>query len=77
MSKLTAERVNGLKTGYWSPAKKDQLIQKLGPIEAQGERLLGEICDSVCKYLINDDAPEERCERCPVDALAKMVEEGE
>lgn len=75
MSKLTAERVNGIKTGYWSPAKKDQLIQKLGPIEAQGERLLGKICDQVCRFTYQqDELPEEQCETCPVDALAKMVE---
>lgn len=33
MSKLTHERVNGIKTGFWSAAKKDDLVRKLGPIE--------------------------------------------
>lgn len=26
MERLTAKRVNGIKTGYWSPAKKDELV---------------------------------------------------
>ena len=29
MKRLTAERVNGIKTGYWSPAKKDAMVQRL------------------------------------------------
>lgn len=33
MNRLTLQRVNGIKTGYWSPAKKDELIQRLGKYE--------------------------------------------
>ena len=33
MERLTHERVNGIKTGYWSSAKKDNLIQRLGEYE--------------------------------------------
>lgn len=33
MERLTAQRCNGIKTGYWSPAKKDDLVQRLGPYE--------------------------------------------
>lgn len=33
MKRLTAERVNGIKTGYWSPAKKDELVQRLAEYE--------------------------------------------
>ena len=33
MERLTHERVNGIKTGYWSTAKKDNLIQRLGEYE--------------------------------------------
>ena len=36
MKRLTSERVNGIKTGYWSPAKKDELIQRLGRYEDTG-----------------------------------------
>lgn len=31
--RLTAERCSGMKSGYWSPAKKDDLIQRLGEYE--------------------------------------------
>ena len=33
MNRLTLQRVNGIKTGYWSPVKKDELIQRLGKYE--------------------------------------------
>ncbi len=36
MNRLTLQRVNGIKTGYWSPAKKDELIQRLGKYEDLG-----------------------------------------
>ena len=29
MKRLTGQRVNGIKSGYWSPAKKDELVQRL------------------------------------------------
>lgn len=29
MERLTKERVNGIKTGYWSPAKKQDLVDNL------------------------------------------------
>ena len=75
MSNLTAARVNGIKTGYWSPVKKDELIQKLGPLEEHGEHLLGEICDTVCRHTGEPDL-EDQCEKCPVDKLAKMLNPG-
>lgn len=36
MKRLTAERVNGIKTGYWSPAKKEELVQRLAEYEKTG-----------------------------------------
>lgn len=36
--KLTSERCSGIKTGYWSFAKKDELVQKLGTIEDKAPR---------------------------------------
>lgn len=33
MGRLTHERVNGIKTGYWSAAKKEDLIQRLAEYE--------------------------------------------
>ena len=36
MGRLTAQRMNGIKSGYWSLAKKDELIQRLGEYEDMG-----------------------------------------
>mgnify|MGYP006079238767 CR=1 FL=1 len=36
MERLTAKRVSGIKAGYWSPAKKDELVQRLGKYEDTG-----------------------------------------
>lgn len=36
MDRLTHERSNGIKTGYWSPNKKDELVQALAAYENTG-----------------------------------------
>lgn len=36
MDRLTHERVNDIKTGYWSPAKKEELVQRLAEYENTG-----------------------------------------
>lgn len=36
MNRLTHERVNGIKIGYWSQAKKEELIQRLAAYENTG-----------------------------------------
>lgn len=36
MQRLTFKRVNGIKTGYWSPARKDELIERLAQYEDLG-----------------------------------------
>ena len=36
MKRLTAERVNGIKRGYWSNAGKEDLVQALGKYEDTG-----------------------------------------
>ena len=36
MDRMTHERVNGIKTGYWSPAKKEELVQRLAAYEDTG-----------------------------------------
>lgn len=36
MERLTYERVNGIKTGYWSAATKEVLVQKLAAYENTG-----------------------------------------
>lgn len=36
MDRLTAPRCSGIKTGYWSTAKKEELVQRLGQYEDTG-----------------------------------------
>lgn len=36
MERLTHERVNGIKTGYWSAATKETLVQRLAAYENSG-----------------------------------------
>lgn len=36
MKRLTCERRNGIKTGYWSPEKKEVLVQRLAAYENTG-----------------------------------------
>ena len=36
MERLTHERNNGIKTGYWSPNKKDELVSALAAYEDTG-----------------------------------------
>lgn len=75
MSKLTSERVNGIKAGYWSAAKKDELVQKLGAIEHLAPRLLKKTCIGVCLHSPEDDREhDEVCRGCPVYELTMLVE---
>lgn len=37
MERLTSKRVNGIKSGYWSAAKKDELIARLAEYEDTGK----------------------------------------
>ena len=36
MERLTAPRCSGIKSGYWSTAKKEELVQRLGQYEDIG-----------------------------------------
>ena len=36
MDRLTHKRSNGIKTGYWSPEKKEKLIERLAEYENTG-----------------------------------------
>ncbi len=36
MNRLTHERNNGIKRGYWSPEKKEELVQRLAAYENTG-----------------------------------------
>ena len=48
MERMTHERANGIKTGYWSPATKETLVQRLAAYENTGlECIAGGIKDTV------------------------------
>ena len=36
MERLTAPQCSGIKSGYWSTAKKEELVQRLGQYEDTG-----------------------------------------
>lgn len=77
MARLTHERVSGIKTGYWSPAKKDELIQKLGPIEEKGSALAQRVCFDICRHTAREDMTmdelRQHCRSCPMEQLVLLV----
>ena len=79
MAKLTSVRVNGIRSGYWSPANKEALIQRLGELEHRGSRMLNDLCDHYCKYPGREDMTHEErmeiCNDCPMNSLMRMVGE--
>lgn len=75
MARLTSERCNGIKTGYWSPAKKDDLVQKLGAIETEAPRLLANTCGGIClHHPPADPEHDEVCRGCPVNELVSLID---
>lgn len=77
MPNLTSRRSSGVKTGYWSPAKKDDLVQRLGPIEERAEGLIANTCDQCCIYQAvgggNQAAMDKRCSQCPLCKLHNLI----
>lgn len=70
MQRLTHERNNGIKSGYWSPEKKEVLVQRLAAYENTGlepeeiKGLVDKIID-LSKLIMTDWVPVE--ERLPED----------
>lgn len=65
MKRLTAERVNGIKTGYWSASKKEELVQRLAEYEDTGfepEEIKGlmDMIIALGKMLMKEWIPVER-----------------
>lgn len=79
MAKLTSVRVNGIRSGYWSPAKKEELVQRLGDLEHRAPRMLNDLCGHYCKYPGREDLTHEErmeiCSDCPMNSLMRMVGE--
>ncbi len=70
MDRLTGKRVNGIRQGFWSPAKKEDLCQRRGANEETGltpeeieELKRGGIVDALgkkrCMMIIHDAAKEQ------------------
>lgn len=67
MERLTHERVNGIKTGYWSSSKKQDLVDRLSEYEDTGltpeqirqiDDLYAEKCREVAELRERDTAKE-------------------
>ena len=71
--KLTSERSNGIKSGYWSPARKDDLVQRLGAVEHKAPALLREICRKKCIVMDRDQMSCDHCTDCAVYQLAVLI----
>lgn len=75
MERLTSERVNGIKQGYWSPYTKEVICQRLGQIEAKAPALIEQACE-LCHYpyvIENQQELEEKCGVCPLNYLDKLI----
>ena len=75
MGNLTSERVNGIKTGYWSPFTKEVICQKLGVIEHGISRALSRICDECCRWTgeLSVEDLEEKCAACACVEIDDMI----
>lgn len=76
MEKLTSERRNGIKTGYWSPKNKEEVVQKLGAIEHYAGDLITQVCDGCCRHPYEIEDREEmdgKCVGCAMSRLAELI----
>lgn len=75
MLKLTGERVNGIKSGYWSAKNRETIVQKLGAVEHQSGKLLEQVCDKCCRhpFELEQDELDSVCAGCPVTQLAELI----
>lgn len=66
-------------TGYYSPYKKEDLVEKLGPIEQEAERLLQRVCEERCVFRrpplepTEQEEMDEICENCPLSRLGELM----
>lgn len=76
MEKLTSERCNGIKSGYWSSKTKEEVVQKLGTIEHRAGDLITQVCDDCCRhpYETQDQTEmDEKCAGCAMTRLAELI----
>ena len=79
MDRLTEKRCNGIKSGYWTTAKKDELVQQLGRYEDSG-LMPEEIMPVRFAHWVTVIGPEGRvyriCSNCHSQAAATMSADG-
>ena len=69
----------GEKIGWYSRYKKEDLVNKLGPIEHEAEEILEQICEKRCAFRRPPLLPESQddmdtiCEDCPMNRLAQLI----
>ena len=69
----------GEKIGWYSQYKKEDLVNKLGPIEHEAEGILEQICEKRCAFRRPPLLPENQedmdaiCEDCPMNRLAQLI----
>ena len=69
----------GKTCGWYSTSKKEDLVNKLGPIEHEAEEILEQICEKRCTFRRPPLMPENQedmdaiCEDCPMNRLAQLI----
>ena len=68
----------GERFGWFSMAKKQELVDKLGPIEYEAEDVLGKMCDHYCRHTSaasgkTQDELSDLCEACPLSKLGDLI----
>ena len=71
---LTSERCNGIKSGYWSAAKKEDLVQKLGRIEKNGPSFVTSGCVMLCAHKGPLNQHDPYCTDCPLKKLLLLLD---
>ena len=67
------------KTGWYSMYKKEDLVNKLGPIEHEAGEILEQICEKRCAFrrptllTENQEDMDAICEDCPMNRLAQLI----
>ena len=75
MEKLTRQTPPENLIRYVSTSEHYDLVQKLGAIEHQSERLIGQVCDRICCFR-NETDPDKfhrTCAKCPISELADLI----
>ena len=76
MARLTAQRMSGIKHGYWSAKTKEEVVQRLGAIEHAADGVAQKVCDEYCvkrTQAATQEQLDEMCEVCPFEKLMRII----